>query len=164
MENVCITIKELLQQDEVCIQIAKRVRHEIGGNILETYTNQGRITLYDCCRIDVLRSFKSAYDKFDVGFSLTTYYKRKEIYDSQSKTWNACEDGLNFYSYPLIKVVARDVLEKEPTEIIQAMSQVFKSDILFLGQYSNEKVDASQLRKILGQSLITVVYQEEIKL
>jgi hypothetical protein len=160
MKNVCNTIRELLQQNEVCIQIAKKVRPEI-GKMLETYTMQGRITLYDCQKIDVVRCFKSAYDKFDMGFSITTHYKRKEIYDSKNKTWSQCNDGLNSYNYPLMKVVAREELSLEPVEVIHGMSKIFRAEILFLDKYSGPKPE--DFKKILAQSLINVIYVNEIE-
>jgi hypothetical protein len=156
------TLKErLLQEDDVCVQIAKRIYEDLGKGQIEKPIRQGQARFTNLIRFEVMRAFRNQFDKFDLRFCVYTYYEKKELFNEMNKNWFEPIDHFNYFSHPDIRVVVRDAIEdKSPNEISEAMESVFKANVLVLKSYLGNK---DELKLILKRRGLYLVMEDELK-
>jgi len=152
--------ERLLNDNEFCIAIAKRIYEDLGSAQIEKPIKQGRARFTECIKFEVMRAFRNQFEKFDLRFCVYTHYEKKELYNESNENWHEATDHFNYFSHPDMRVVARDIIEgKSPEEIAEAIQNIFKANVLLLGAYSG---DIDKLKMVFKTKGIYLVMEEEI--
>ena len=161
--NLIVTQPKLLTErfndDSFCIAFAMKIQYDIGKDFI-TNIKQGRASFKNCIKTEVIRTFKTYYDRYDLSFSIACTYEKKELFDSGWR-WFELNDRFNTYEFPALKIVYRESINPEPNEVIEGLKNVFNSNVLFLNSYSGEP-SKEEFRKLLSVNGINVIFASDI--
>jgi hypothetical protein len=144
-------LDKLYKNDSLCIAISKKVNADV-GNDFTGYTRRGKAKFINCVRIEVSRGTKAHFQRFDFLFSITCHYERKEMLDAQP-------DNFNYYHFHEIKVVVRENIDKPVEDVVKAMQDVFKSNVLLLKSYAG---NAEELKIQLAVKQIHLIFESDL--